>query len=103
MKHTKGKWIALKNHQYCEHGLVENYYEPDDDEINYPYVKIVSEHGQTIVTNHDLFTFRNDDDARLIALAPEMHSCLNEIEKILLERRLDDALIKVKEVLSKVK
>lgn len=103
MNHTKGPWRALRAHQYCDESGCGDYFEPDEDDLKSPFVKIVSESGQTIVTNHDLFTFRNEQDAKLIAMVPEFVEVIEDINLLLEQNKFDEVKALASKILKKIK
>lgn len=78
LKHTPSPWKALRNYEYYDETGEGTYYDPEPEEVNSEYVRIGSKSGN-IISNHDLFKFKNPHDAKLIELAPEMAESLESV------------------------
>ena len=77
MPHTELPWKALKSHEDISGPMWD--LDPVDREWfeNAPYTSIVGPEGQTVVTAHDAFTFR-EGDAAFIVRAVSNHETLVE-------------------------
>lgn len=102
-EYTPGPWKALREYEYFNEDGEGIYYDPEPEDIQKPYVKIGSAHG-TIVTNHDLFEFKNQKDAQLIALAPEMAETIEEaLNSLTLLKDESIAIYILEKMLNKIK
>lgn len=75
LKHTKGPWTPLRSFEYVDKDGKGEYFEPEESDLASPYVGIGSEE-EKVVTAHDLFSFKNEDDAILISHAPDLLSAV---------------------------
>lgn len=73
-KFTPGPWKPLRSFEDFD----GPYYDPEPEDLLRPFVKIGSASGN-VVNAHDLFEFKNEADARLIAAAPELLGALQFI------------------------
>lgn len=84
IKPSKGPWLPLRSFEYFDETGKGSYFEPEPEDLTRPYVGIGSSDGK-IITAHDLFSFKNEDDATLIAHAPDLletvQSALYNLEK----------------------
>lgn len=55
MNRLKLPLIALRPHQ---ESATVNYFDPDPEDLIKPFTKIIDSDGQTVVTAHDSFSFR---------------------------------------------
>lgn len=81
--HTKGPWKAVRDCQNFDETFDISFLDKEDmDEyMSRPYTKIITSENKSIVTNHDMFAFKNPADAHLIAAAPDLLEAVEEILK----------------------
>lgn len=77
-KYTPAPWKALKAYEYFDESGEGTYFDPEEEDLKSSYVRIGST-KMTIVSNHDLFSFKNPSDAKLIALSPEMADTIKSV------------------------
>ena len=81
--YTKGPWRACRSGE----DFSGPFYPLDDDEKAEfeakPLTSIEAADGTTVFNAHDLFTFKNNADAELIAAAPETYERCVKLEDLL--------------------
>lgn len=103
-KAIRGPYFSLRSFEYVEDGKVLTLFEPDEEDMKRPFVKIENFEGKTVTTNHDLFSFKEADTAKLLAAAPDLFEALEEAEKTISGwNDSNDLLFKIRKALQKAK